>query len=152
MKLRITCMALALLSIGLTLSCSKDEEKTDVEEKVTAADMSKIKSAVEAGTWSIANYTDADTDETLNYAGFSFTFNGDGTLVATDGNTSVSGAWSLTTSDDDALDFNVFFTSPDIFEELADDWEIDTYSNSKIELIDTSDDESTIDYLTFEKL
>lgn len=152
MKLRFACMALALFSIGLTLSCSKDEEKTEVEEKVTAADMSKIKSAVEAGTWSIAKYSEADTVETLNYAGFGFTFNGDGTLVVTDGNTSVSGAWSLASSDMDELDFNIFFTSPDIFEVLSDDWEIKSYSNSKIELIDTSDDDSTIDYLTFEKL
>ena len=143
-------MAIALLSMGLIFSCSKDETK--VEEEITAADMSEIKAAVESGDWKITNYTDDDIDETNNYVGYSFTFNSDGTLGATDGNTSVSGAWSMTTSDVDELDFNIFFTTPDIFEVLADDWEIKKYSGSKIELIDISDEDSSIESLTFEKI
>ncbi len=143
-------MAIALLSMGLFISCSKDETK--VKEDITAADMSEIKAAVESGDWKITNYTDDDIDETNNYVGYSFSFNSDGTLGATDGNTSVSGAWSMTTSDPDELDFNIFFTTPDIFEVLADDWEIKKYSGSKIELIDISDEDSSIDSLTFEKI
>jgi len=143
-------MAIALLIMGLIFSCSKDETK--VEEEITAADMSEIKAAVESGDWKITNYTDDDIDETNNYVGYSFTFNSDGTLGATDGNTSVSGAWSMTTSDVDELDFNIFFTTPDIFEVLADDWEIKKYSGSKIELIDISDEDSSIESLTFEKI
>lgn len=152
MKQKLMLMAIALLSMGLIISCSKDETKDDEDVKITAADMSKIKAAVESGTWRITNYTDSDVDETLDYAGFGFTFNEDGTLGVTDGNTSVSGAWSMTISDEDELDFNIFFSSPDLFEALADDWEVGSYSNSKIELIDTSDDMSSADYLTFEKM
>ena len=151
MKRRMKFMAIALLSMGFIISCSEDDE-TKVEEKITAADMSKIKAAVESGDWRITNYTDADNDETINYVGYSFTFNSDGILGATNGNTSVSGAWSMTTSDVDELDFNIFFTSPAIFEELADDWEIIKYSSAKIELKDVSGGDSTIDYLTFEKI
>ena len=149
MKRRTIFMAIALLSMGLIISCSEDETK--VEEDITAADMSEIKAAVEAGDWRITNYTDDDIDETINYVGYSFTFNTDGILGATDGNTSVSGAWSMTTSDIDELDFNIFFTTPDIFEVLADDWEINKYSSSKIELIDDSEEDNSTDYLTFEK-
>ncbi len=144
-------MAIALLSMGLIISCSKDDE-TKVEEKITAADMSEIKATVESGDWRITNYSDADNDETTNYVGYSFTFNSDGTLGATDGNTSVSGVWSMTTSDVDELDFNIFFTTPDIFEVLADDWEIKKYSSSKIELIDVSNEDNSTDYLTFVKI
>ncbi len=143
-------MAITLLSMGFIISCSKDETK--VEEEITAADMSEIKATVESGDWKITNYTDDDIDETSNYVGYSFSFNPDGTLGATDGNTSVSGAWSMTTSDVDELDFNIFFTTPDIFEVLADDWEIKKYSGSKIELIDISDEDDSIDTLTFEKI
>ncbi len=149
MKRRIICMAIALLSMGLISSCSEDEVKVD--EEISAADMARIKATVESSDWSISKYSDDDIDETSNYVGFSFRFNSDGTLGATDGNTSVSGAWSMTTSEADELDFNIFFTAPDIFEELADDWEVLKYSSSKIELIDISDDESSTDYLTFEK-
>ena len=144
MKQKLMLMAISLLSMGLIISCSKDETKDDEDVK--------IKAAVESGTWRITNYTDGDIDETLDYVGFGFTFNEDGTLGVTDGNTSVSGAWSMTTSDVDELDFNIFFSSPDLFEALADDWEVESYSNSKIELIDTSDDTSSTDYLTFEKM
>ncbi len=149
MKRRMMFMAIALLSMGLIISCSKDETK--VEEDITAADMSEIKAAVESGDWKITNYTDDDIDETSNYIGYSFTFNSDGILGATDGNTAVSGAWSMTTSDVDELDFNIFFTTPNIFEVLTDDWEINKYSSSKIELIDVSEADNSIDYLTFEK-
>ncbi len=150
MKRRMIFMAMTLLSIGLIISCSKDETKVD--EDITAADMSEIKAAVEAGDWRITNYTDDAIDETNNYVGFIFTFNSDGILGATDGNTSVSGAWSMTTSDVDELDFNIFFITPNIFEVLADDWEINKYSSSKIELIDVSEADNSTDYLTFEKI
>jgi len=151
MKLRMMFMAITLLSMGLIISCSKDDE-TKVEEKITAADMSKIKAAVESGDWRITNYSDADNDETTNYVEYAFTFNSDGILGATNGNIAVSGAWSMTSSDVDELDFNIFFTSPAIFEELADDWEVVKYSSAKIELKDVSGGDGTIDYLTFEKI
>jgi len=151
MKLRMMFMTITLLSMGLIISCSKDDE-TEVEEIITAADMSEIKATVESGDWRITNYLDADNDETTNYVGYTFTFNSDGILGATNGNISVSGAWSMTTSDVDELDFNIFFTTPDIFEVLADDWEIKKYSSSKIELIDVSSEDNSTDYLTFEKI
>ena len=151
MKLRMMFIAIALLSVGLIISCSKDDE-TKVEEDITAADMSEIKAAVESGDWRITNYSDADNDETANYVGYTFTFNSDGILGATNGNIAVSGAWSMTSSDVDELDFNIFFTSPAIFEELADDWEINKYSSTKIELIDVSSEDNSTDYLTFERI
>ena len=151
MKRRMKFMTIALLSMGFIISCSKDDE-TKVEEDITAADMSEIKAAVESGDWRITNYLDDDIDETTNYVGYTFTFNSDGILGATNGNISVSGAWSMTSSDVDELDFNIFFTTPDIFEVLADDWEIKKYSSSKIELIDVSSEDNSTDYLTFEKI
>jgi hypothetical protein len=48
------------------------------------------------------------------------------------------------------IDFNIFFASPEDFNELSDDWNIVSYSATKIELIDESSD-GEIDLLTFEK-
>lgn len=48
------------------------------------------------------------------------------------------------------IDFNIFFASPESFNELSDDWNIVSYSATKIELIDESSD-GEIDLLTFEK-
>ncbi len=95
----------------------------------------------------------------MEYAGFVFNFNLDGSLIATDGNTALSGAWSITVSDngtddlgDDDVDFNILFASPVKFEKLTDDWEIKTYSANKIELIDVSGGNGGTDFLTFEKI
>ncbi len=48
------------------------------------------------------------------------------------------------------IDFNIFFASPENFNELSDDWNIVSYSATRIELIDESSD-GEIDLLTFEK-
>lgn len=50
------------------------------------------------------------------------------------------------------IDFNIFFASPENFSELSDDWDIVSYSDTKIELMDVSGGDGEIDLLTFEKL
>jgi len=137
----------------LWTSCSSDDEDMQDDDGVSVAD---IEAALYSGDWIITYYYDSETDESSNYLGFDFTFNANGTLGATDGNTSVSGAWSITdsNSDDDSIediDFNIFFSSPDIFEELSDDWDLKSFTSTKIELIDVSSGNSTTDYLTFER-
>jgi hypothetical protein len=147
---------LLLLSFVL-VSCSTDENNGDNETMVV--NVEEVKAMVTLGEWKIAYYADSDVEETSDYDGYVFTFNTDGTLGATNGSTSLSGAWSITESensiDDDSesdVDFNIFFASPEIFEELADDWDILKYTSSKIELWDTSVDDGSTDYLTFEKI
>ena len=89
--------------------------------------------------------------------GYNFTFNNSGVLNANNGTNNYDGTWSISDSssnDDnsqDDLDFNINFNITNNFEELNDDWDIISYSSTKIELIDTSDDNSETDYLTFEK-
>ncbi|MFN7419673.1 MAG: hypothetical protein ACK5RV_02185, partial [Flavobacterium sp.] len=67
-----------------------------------------------------------------------------------------TGVWSVTDSnsnDDsmDDLDFNIAFTTPANFLELTDDWDIQSRTDTKIELIDISGGNGGTDYLTFEK-
>lgn len=152
--LRKALFALSLLVVFY--SCSKDESIS--KDEITAADMVEIKAAVTTGEWIVTYYFDSDMDDTDDYVGYTFTFNADGTLGATNGNISVSGAWSMTTSDngnddssDDEIDFNIFFASPDVFMELSEDWDILKFANNKIELMDLSGGNGTTDYLTFEK-
>lgn len=133
-------------------------EKNDTDDNITTADKAEIEAAVKSGEWHITYYFDSDKDETNDYVGYVFTFNANGALGATNGDISVSGAWSVTDSDnssddssDDDIDFNIFFTSPELFEELTDDWEIQKFTSTKIELYDVSGGDGTTDYLTFEK-
>ncbi len=146
-----------LLVSFVFVSCSTDENNEDNE--IMMVDVEEVKAMVTNGEWEITYYEDSDVEETSDYDGYVFTFNTDGTLAVTNGSTSLSGAWSITESensdDDDSksdVDFNIFFASPDIFEELADDWDILKYANSKIELWDVSGGDGSTDYLTFEKI
>lgn len=49
------------------------------------------------------------------------------------------------------IDFNIFFASPEDFNELSEDWNIVSYSNTKIELIHISGGDGETDLLTLEK-
>lgn len=142
--------------LAFGIACDKNE--TDSE--INAADITSIKSTMTNGEWRVSYYFDSEKEETTDYAGYRFTFNGDGVLSVTDGNTSLSGAWSITDSgnssddskDDSELDFNILFNGSELFEELSDDWDIKTYSSTKIELVDISGGDGSVDYLTFDKM
>ncbi len=152
---KVTLNLMTLLAvIFLFKSCSKDDNS---EENSSTIDITTVKSTVASGDWRITYFFDTDKDETSNFTGYVFTFNSDGTLGASDGNTSISGAWSITdsdSSDDDSsddIDFNIFFATPDNFEELTEDWEILKYTNTKIELTHVSGGNGGTDLLTFTK-
>lgn len=49
------------------------------------------------------------------------------------------------------IDFNIFFASPEDFNELSEEWNIVSYSDTKIELIHVSGGDGVTDLLTFEK-
>ncbi len=99
-----------------------------------------------------------DRDETNDFSGFDFTFEGTGKLTATNGTETFEGTWSITDSDpndddasDDDLDFNINFDLTNDFEDLNDDWDFISRSATKIELIDISGGDGGTDLLTFEK-
>lgn len=156
MKLKSFIAISIVLFAMVIISCSNDNSNAN---DAGTMDADAVKNAVISGDWQISYYFDTDKEETLEYAGFVFNFNLDGSLIATDGSTALSGAWSITVSDngtddlrDDDVDFNILFASPVKFEKLTDDWEIKTYSANKIELIDVSGGNGGTDFLTFEKI
>ena len=110
---------------------------------------------VQFGKWIINYFNCFGDDEDGYFNGYSFDFGSDGVLVASNGANSYTGSWSVTDShsnDDnpDDLHFNILFNLSNNFEELNDDWEILSRSDTKIELIDVSGGNGGIDYLTFE--
>jgi len=146
-----------LLIFLLITSCSSNDDSNsdNISQQII-----QIENIVESGTWRITNFNDSGQDETSDFAGYDFTFNVDGTLLATNGTNTLNGTWSITddSSDDDSsssddIDFNIFFPVPDIndFEDLNDDWDIVSTSSTKIELIDISGGNGDTDLLTLEK-
>ncbi|WP_417609009.1 hypothetical protein [Owenweeksia hongkongensis] len=142
---------IALFSL---LSCSDDKEDDNPSGEENAAQ--SIQNNIQEGTWKVSRFIDSGDDETSDYDGYNFTFGPDGVLTATNGTQSYSGDWSITFSsnNDDSpyeLDFNIIFNLANDFEDLDDDWDINAYSTTKLELFDASGGSGDTDYLTFEK-
>lgn len=159
MKKRFYFSLVMLLSITLFSACSTDDDSSSDNSQQIA----QIQAVVESGTWRITNFNDSGQDETSDFTDYTFTFTAEGTLTASNGTTTLDGAWSITSDsssddhddsdDDDDIEFNIFFSVPtsNNFEDLNDDWDIVSTSATKIELIDDSDSNSGTDRLTFEK-
>lgn len=149
-----------MLSFSLMSSmCSNDDD--DGSPNNNSQQIAEIENTVESGTWRITNFNDSGQNETSDFNGYDFSFNSDGSLVATNGSNTMTGTWSVTddsnssddSSSDDDIDFNIFFPVPDSndFEDLNDDWDIVTTTSTRIELIDISGGNGGTDMLTFEK-
>lgn len=150
MKLEKYYIAFFLL-IGLPfVSCETSDDDMDN----TDISVTDIKAVITSGTWIVTLFEEDGVDETSDFFGFSFTFNADGVLRADSGDNSFSGAWSISSDDDDSkedIDFNIFFSSPANFAELSEDWDIVSYSATRIELKDVDEEDSTVDRLVLEK-
>lgn len=151
---------MAITFMVATIGCSDDNEDSTTESNLSSAEIAELKSIAEDGSWTITYFFDTDKEETSDFNGYTFTFNSDGSLVATNGSNEVNGTWSITdsdssdddSSDDDSdVDFNILFSTPPDFEDLSDDWDIVEYSSSRIELIDVSGGNGGTDNLVFEK-
>jgi hypothetical protein len=146
------------LSLGFTLILSSCSSGDDADVSANLSGIQEIESTVQSGNWRITNMNDSGEDETSDFAGYRFTFSDDGSVTATNGAITQNGSWSVIDDrdDDDAeddIDFNLFFPVPDTsdFEDLNDDWDIVSISDSKIELIDDGDLDELPDLLTFER-
>ena len=94
---------LGFLSIALAFSaCTNDNDNADdnIDLARLQADIEVMTNDVTSGSWVITNFIDSDKNETANFAGYGFSFNSDGSLVADNGSTNVTGTWSITIDDD----------------------------------------------------
>jgi len=174
MKQNILKIGVLAATLFIT-ACTSDSDNDAVSNLAQLqADAEELTQTVESGTWTITNFVDDGEDETSDFAGYDFTFNPDGTLVADNGTTTITGSWSITIDDDssddssddsdddgmdddsddddddDEIEFNIFFASPETFTELSEDWDIISFTSDTIQLVD-DDDDGTSDFLTFEK-
>lgn len=145
-------MKTILLSIGLltmATACSKWQNNQQQITKISTD-----------GTWIISSYIDDGDDETTDFSTFRLHFMESGVLHGTDLLSSSSspyeGTWSLTDSnsnDDslDDLDFNMNFNVGNKLDDLSDDWDIISYTDTEIKLIDVSGGGGGTDYLTLTK-
>lgn len=99
---------LAFVSLVLlTTACTTDSESDEMPNLAQLqADVEEITNTAMAGPWSITNFVDSGKNETADFEGYGFSFNKDGSLVADNGNVTVTGTWSVTIDDDSNDDSN----------------------------------------------
>ena len=154
---------IAALSLFVVACDSSDDSNDDNNNNSNSADLTS--EIMEQGDWQITYFNDSGEDQTNDFNGYTFVFNADGTVVASNSNQTVNGTWNIfddssnSSSDDDGNssdddDFILNFNVPDTsdFEDLNDDWDFISVSATKIELIDISGGNGGTDYLTFERL
>ena len=146
--------AFMFLFIATAFSSCTDEDDTVVNNSV---DPTPVINVVNNGTWRITFYEDSSVDETSNFTGYNFSFGAGNVLTATNGTNTYSGTWSVTSDNslDDSpsndLDFNIAFSAPANFAELTEDWNIISYTATKVQLVHVSGGGGGTDYVTFEK-
>ncbi len=102
---------------------------------------------ITANSWKVSYYYNS-SDKTLNFDGYSFTFNSDYTLVVTKLGKSYSGNWS-TFFDNGHRRFTIKINS-DPMAKLDEDWRIFEFNPFQLRF-KSSDSSSENDYLYFEK-
>ena len=132
---------------SIMISCSKDDKT--VATGITVAEVTTI---ITASTWSVTLYDEAGIDHTSDFSGYTFAFNADKTLVATETVLTKNGTWN-STSESGKVKIAIDFTATETkgaFESISEDWKVLSATDSEIALQHISDDES-IDLLTITK-
>ena len=152
-KIKSISAILFLFIVTIFSSCS-DEDDIAVNNSV---DPTPVINIVNNGTWRVTFYEDSSVDETSNFTGYNFSFGAGNVLSTTNGTNTYSGTWSVTSDNsmDDSpsndLDFNIAFSAPANFADLTDDWNVISYTATRIQLIHVSGGGGGTDYITFEK-
>lgn len=100
------------------------------------------------GTWRVTLFSERGNDETSDFNGYVFTFDSNGSAVATKGGVNKNGTWSINGS---STEFNIDFGEKNDANkplgELTDDWEIISVTSTEIKLKD--DNDASAEFLTF---
>jgi len=143
-------------SNGATITITNNDQLEDIiEDSIDDCDdspsgggSSTLSSIIVDGTWYVSYFFD-DTDETSDYIGYNFTFNGSGVATAIKNTTTINGTWSnYMDSGEEKLEFSFDGITLD---ELEDDWEVVEYSTTQIRLKDVSGGNGGTDYLYLTK-
>jgi hypothetical protein len=155
----LNAVALVLSMSLLSTTCSSDDDNSS---NSNAIDSEILSSIVVSDDWRISSMLDSGEDETSDFNNFIFSFDSDGTLTATSSAITLTGTWSISdsssssssSSSDDDLDFNIAFPVADDhdFDDLNDDWDVVSFNESEIRLIDISGGDGDTDTLVFVKL
>jgi hypothetical protein len=134
-----------LLLVTLFISCSKDDN-TSPSDLTT-----QLQTNVIVGTWRVSAYSENGVNKTSSFNGYNFTFTNSAAVSASNGIVTVPGTWLTGVEDSTPKLYLDFFASSGVFEEISEDWRIQSVSSTSISLRHVSGGDGSIDLLTFTK-
>ncbi len=143
---------LFILSITILASCSSNDDSGDVNDD----QFQNIETILPQGTWEVSSYFEGNTDRTMDFESFVFTFDQDNTLKAKNDLFTENGTWEYQNSEsnpdgnDERLLLEFGGTTP--FDLITEDWGIISVSSTKVELSVASGNNGKAELLTFSKL
>ena len=145
MRTSFFILAMSFLTSLALISCNKDDDNSNNNNN-NNSNTTMLKS----GTWKVTNFNEDGKDETYYFTGYSFDFQDNNVVTATSGTSVITGTWGFR-NDSGKTKFDLNFGNVNKFEELNEDWEVLSQSDTKIELKHVSGGNGGTDFLRFEK-
>lgn len=92
--------------------------------------------------WAISSYIDEGLDETTEFTGYQFAFETSGSVNVQNEGTTKTDTWS---SQDNAMELLLSFGTNMPLDDLNEDWNVISISNTRIELQDINDDTGNVE-------
>mgnify|MGYP003635492248 FL=1 len=137
-----------VLAITIFAACNSDDDSGNVN----TTEFENIKTTLPQGEWEVSKLIDGQSDHTVDFESFVFIFNEDGTVVAQNDLFTENGTWAYDNSSSSSEELVLQFSQQTPFDQINDDWDIVSVTNSTIELSDVSGGDGDIELLTFTKL
>jgi hypothetical protein len=131
-KLDKAFVAAALMSLSILVAVSSCEETVKTEPAKPTKKL--IENTLQTSQWNVTYFFN-NRDASAELIGYTFIFQGDGSLQVIRNDQSLSGAWSSYQSTHEQLKLNLEFkTSDGNFRQLTQDWVVVEQSENKIRL------------------
>ncbi len=137
-----------ILSVIFFVSCSSDDDLGDVNNN----QFEEIETTIPQGTWEVSRYTEGETDQTLSFESFIFTFNEDGTVTGANDLFSESGTWDYDNTASTQENFNLQFGATTPFDLITENWTIESVNNTQVQLSVANGNNGEPETLTFTKI
>ncbi len=156
MKSKFILSIFLVLSVSLlTFSCSSDDDSSSNNSNTLIV---QLETSIKTGTWRVNRFVEDGNDQTHHFNGYVFTFNENGTIISSNGTTTVAGTWvtssgsSSSSSGSDPKFILQFNAASGPFEEISEDWRIESTTSTTVELKHVSGGDGSIDLLTFTRI
>ncbi|MEO8146343.1 MAG: hypothetical protein ABI723_01835 [Bacteroidia bacterium] len=114
---------LIFLSASFFTSCKKDDNSSTLSTNTI----------VTSGSWRVTYYHEINDDHTSDFNGYTFIFNSNGTIAATNSSGTTNGSWS---SDDSNNEVHIDLGNIDPLKELSKGWLVISKTETEIKLQD----------------